>query len=87
MLNVQLWTGGGYFTVDNGTFDTEAEALALVERTTLRNRQWRVLPSECYVAYNGYDNAFEIVHQGDHLDEHCPARDALERELDMAIAE
>ncbi len=87
MFNVQVWGGGGYFTVDNGTFETEAEALDLVNRTTLKNRQWRVLPSECYVAYNGYDHAFEIVHQGQHLDAHCPASKHLERELDMAVAE
>ena len=41
----------------------------------------------CYVSYNHYDHAFEVVHEGGHLDAHCPGRDLLERELDMAIAE
>jgi hypothetical protein len=87
MFSVQVWGGGGYFTVENGTYDTEAEATARVEKTTLRNRQCRILPVDCYVSYNGYDQAFEIAHVGGHLDAHCPAADKLERELNMLIAE
>ena len=41
----------------------------------------------CYVSYNHYDHGFEVVHEGGHLDAHCPAKDVLARDLDMLEAE
>lgn len=43
MYQVQVWNGADYFTVENGTFNTYAEAEAFVNRTTLKFRQYRIV--------------------------------------------
>lgn len=44
MFEVQLWNGARYFTIDNGMFETHAAAEAFVNSTTMRFRQYRIVP-------------------------------------------